>query len=150
MDRQNVDRAAAFLKEPRIALVGLSRDEKSFSRYVFRELVSRGIDVVPVTPDAVEIEGRRCWPRVGAILPPVTAALIMTAPDRAELVHADGVNAGIRKVWLHRGAGVGAGDARAVAFAEQNGLELVKDLCPFMVLPGAALGHRIHGFFRRL
>ncbi len=44
------DRAREFLAQKRIALVGVSRQEKDFSRMVLRELVRRGYDVVPSAP----------------------------------------------------------------------------------------------------
>ena len=58
------------------------------------------------------------------------------------------VTFGVRRVWLHRGAGQGAESPGALAFCAAHGLEVVRDLCPFMALPGAALPHRLHGFFR--
>jgi predicted CoA-binding protein len=150
MDPRNLENARAFLALPRIALVGLSRDEKDFSRYVFRELVKRGVDVVPVNPGAAEVEGRRCFPRLADVQPPVAGALLMTAPAQAEQVLADCVAAGVKRVWFHRGAGKGAGDASDVAYCSSHGIEAVRDLCPFMALPGAGAGHRLHGWFRRL
>jgi predicted CoA-binding protein len=66
MDPRNLGSARAFLSQPRFAFVGLSRDEKDFSRYVFRELLKRGIDVVPVNPGVAELEGRRCFRSVAA------------------------------------------------------------------------------------
>lgn len=149
MDSRNLENARAFLALPRIALVGLSRDEKEFSRYVFEELLKRGIDVVPVNPGAAEVGGHRCFPRLADIQPPVAGALLMTRPAQAEQVLADCVAAGVKRVWFHRGAGKGAGDASALAFCASNGIEAIRDLCPFMALEGAGLGHRIHGWFRR-
>jgi len=116
---------------------------------VFRELVKRGIDVVPVNPAVAEVEGRRSFRRLAEIEPRVDAALVMTHPAQTDRVLADCVEAGVRRVWLHRGAGKGSGDDRAVAFCEAHGLEVVRDLCPFMALPDAGLPHRLHAFFRK-
>jgi predicted CoA-binding protein len=148
MDPRNLDRAAAFLREPRIAFVGLSRDGKDFSRYVARALVERGIDVVPVNPGASEIEGRPCFARLADVRPPVAAAFLMTHPAQADAVVADCLAAGVKRVWFHRGGGKGAADAAALAACEAQGMEVVRDLCPFMALPGAGAGHRLHGWFR--
>jgi predicted CoA-binding protein len=149
MDTQNLERARAFLTLPRIAFVGLSRQEKDFSRMVFRELAKRGIDVVPVNPAAAELEGRPCFPRLADVQPPVQAALLMTHPEQTERVLADCVASGVKRVWLHRGAGKGSGDERALAYCAAHGLEVVHDLCPFMALPDAGFPHRLHGFFRK-
>ena len=149
MDPRNLENARDFLKLRRIALVGLSHDEKDFSRYVFRALAAHGIDVVPVHPGMREAEGRPCFTRLQEVVPPVDGALLMTSPQHADRVLGDCLEAGVKRVWFHRGAGKGAGDERALAFCTTHGIEAVRDLCPFMAMPGAGAGHRLHGWFRR-
>jgi predicted CoA-binding protein len=144
-----LDAARELLARGRFALVGVSRDEKSFSRAVLRELARRGHDVVPVHPALAEAEGRRCFARVQDVAPPVAAAIVMTPPDRAAEVVRDCAAAGVRTVWFHRGAGSGSASAEALALCRANGIEVVSDLCPFMALPDAGWLHRAHAFLRR-
>ena len=144
-----MERAQAFLAARRLAVVGVSRNEKDFSRMLFRELLRRGYDVVPVNPSLAEAEGRRAFRLVSEIDPPVEAALFLTAPASTDAALRDALQAGVRKIWLHRGGGAGAGTPAALALCEASGVEAVHDLCPFMALPGASLVHRVHGFFRR-
>ncbi|MBI5067399.1 MAG: CoA-binding protein [Deltaproteobacteria bacterium] len=142
------DRARAFLELNRIALVGVSRDPRDFSRVVLRELLQRGLDPVPVNPTLAEAEGRRCWARIGEIAPPVKGALLLTPPAQsAEVVRAC-LEAGVRELWLHRGAGAGAATPEALRVAREAGVEPVTDLCPFMALEGAGWLHRAHALFR--
>ncbi len=143
------ERALDFLSARRIAVVGVSRNEKDFSRMLLRELLRRGYDAVPVNPALTEAEGRRAFKLVSEIDPPVEAALFLTAPATTEAVLRDALHAGVRKVWLHRGGGAGSGTPAALALCEASGVEAVHDLCPFMALPGASFPHRLHGFFRR-
>ncbi|ACG72287.1 CoA-binding domain protein [Anaeromyxobacter sp. K] len=145
----SVDRAREFLATRRIAVAGVSRDEKDFSRYLFGELVARGYDAVPVNPALAEVDGRRAFASLADIEPPVEAALILTPRSATEGVVADALRAGIRRIWLHRGAGAGSATAGALALCRASGVEPVHDLCPFMVLTGTAFPHRFHGFFRR-
>lgn len=146
----SLDEARAFLVARRIAIVGLSRNEKDFSRMVMRELVKRGYDVVPVHPSMREAEGRPCFARVQDVRPPVEAALVMTAPSASARVVQDCAEAGVRSVWLHRGGGAGAASAEALSLCAARGIRVVQGLCPFMALPGASFPHRLHGFLRRL
>jgi uncharacterized protein len=129
--------------------VGLERQEKSFSRSVYRELLRRGYDVVPVNPALAEAEGRRAFPRVDAIAPPVEAALIMTPPGRAAEVAQSCLDAGVRHLWFHRGAGPGSASPEALALCRAAGVTPVTDLCPYMALPGPGWFHSLHAFFRR-
>jgi uncharacterized protein len=144
-----MERARDFLGQTRIALVGLEREEKGFSRAVFRELLRRGYDVVPVNPALAEVEGRRCFARVQEIVPPIEGALLMTPPSRSAAVVRDCVAAGIRRIWLHRGGGQGAASPEAIDLCRANSIEPVTDLCPFMALPDAGWFHRVHGWFRQ-
>jgi predicted CoA-binding protein len=144
-----LDDARAFLEAKRIAIVGASRDEKDFSRYVIRELARRGYDVVPVNPAAAEVDGRRCFAHVQEVWPPPEAVLLLTPSGRTEDALRECVASGVRRVWLHRGAGAGASTPAALAFCKAHGLSVVHDLCPFMALPGAAFPHRVHAFVRR-
>ena len=136
--------AREFLKNRRIALVGISRNERDFSRAVFDELISRGYDVVPVNLAMVEVNGRNCFARLQDVKPPVQAALLMTPPSQTDRVVQDCIAAGVSKVWMHRGIGHGSATASALARCEASGLEAIHDLCPFMALPDIGLMHRLH------
>jgi len=140
----------SFLSCRRIAVVGASRDPKDFSRAVFRAFVERGYDVVPVNAAGGEVDGRRSARRLGEVTPPVDAALLMTPPLASEQVVRECVDAGVTRVWMHRGAGQGAVSPEAVALCRERGIEVVDGECPFMFLPDAGWFHGLHHFFRRL
>jgi predicted CoA-binding protein len=140
--------ARRFFRARRIAVVGVSRKANDFSRAVVRELVRRGHDVVPVNPAAAEIDGRRAFARVADVTPPPDAALLLTPPAESAGVVADCAAAGVKSVWLHRGAGAGSATPEALALCAEHGLEAVHGLCPFMALPGAGFPHRVHAFLR--
>jgi predicted CoA-binding protein len=149
MRPSSLEAARAFLGAGRIAVVGVSRNEKDFSRAVLRELARRGYDVAPVNPALAEAEGRRAFARVQDVSPRADAALLLTAPGEAERVVRDCLAAGVRRVWFHRGAGAGAASPAALALCAESGIDVVQGLCPFMALEGAGFPHRLHHFFRR-
>ncbi|HEY1239376.1 MAG TPA: CoA-binding protein [Bryobacteraceae bacterium] len=139
-----------FLSRRRLAIVGVSRNPRDFTRSLFREFASRGYDVVPVHPGVEEIEGHRCYARIQEIAPPVDAVLVLTAPAVTnEIVH-DCAEAGVREVWMHRASGSGAVSPEAIAYCEANGIHVIPGECPFMFLPDAGFPHGVHGFVRRI
>lgn len=140
----------SFLACRRLAVVGVSRDPRDFSRSLFRAFAERGYDVVPVNANGGTIEGREAARRLADVQPPVEAALLMTPQDASAAVVRDCAAAGVKRVWLYRAAGAGAVSPQAVAAARERGMEIVDGACPFMFLPGASLFHRVHGFFHRL
>ncbi len=139
-----------FLGQKRLAMVGVSRTKKHFSRMLFRDLRKFGYDIVPVHPTAAEIDGVRCVSSVKRIEPPVDGALLMTRPQVTEAVVKECADAGIRRVWMYRAAGQGSVSPRAVEFCRSQGISVVPGHCPYMFLPQAAWFHRLHGFFARL
>lgn len=139
-----------FLALHRIAMPGVSRDPKDFSRLLFADLRGRGYDVVPVNPAADEIDGASCFHSVREITPPVEGALVMTPASRVQGVVEDCDSAGVRKLWLYRATGAGAVDRKAVEWAEEHGCSVVAGECPLMFLPQTAWYHRAHGVWRGL
>jgi predicted CoA-binding protein len=139
-----------FLGQRRIALVGVSRDPRDLSRTLFRELRGRGYDVVPVHPTLDSADGVACARRLQDVQPPVDGALLMTPPAATDQVVRDCAEAGVTRVWMHRGAGRGAVSPTAVSYCHEHGIAVVDGACPFMFLPGAGFVHRTHGFFARL
>jgi predicted CoA-binding protein len=143
-----LDAAREFLARKRIAVVGVSRNEKDFSREVLRALVKAGYDVVPVNPALDLAEGRTCYPHVQDAKPPVEAALLLTPPAQTEEVVRDCARAGVRHVWMHRGMGAGSASAEALRYCDAQGISVVTDLCPFMALEGSGFPHRLHARLR--
>ena len=138
-----------FLAQKRIAMVGVSRDPRDFSIMLFKELVRRGYDVVPVNPSMPEVLGRPCFARVQDIQPAVEGVLLMTTPGITDTVVSDCAEAGIKRVWMYRAGGTGAVSDKAVAFCRERGIEVVPGECPYMFFPHAGL-HRVHGFIRKI
>lgn len=139
-----------FLAGRRIAMVGVSTKAEEFSRAVWRAFVARGYDMVPVHPGVEEIEGRKAFARVSDVPGALDGVLVMVPAAVAADVVADCVNAGVRRVWLHRGGGPGSVSDAAVALAREHGLELVAGECPLMFLPGTERFHRWHAGWRKL
>jgi len=139
-----------FLAQKRIAIAGISHDPLSTSVALFKEFARRGYGVVPVNPHLQEVEGRRCYPRVQAVQPPVDAVLIMTSHEITETIVRDCAEAGVSRIWMYRAGGKGSVSDKAVAFCQEHSIRVVPGQCPFMFLPGAAAVHRFHGFVRKI
>jgi predicted CoA-binding protein len=140
----------AFLAQKRLAVVGVSRNAKDFTRLLFQELGQRGYDVIPVNPAVAEVDGQECYRRVQDIVPKPDAALLCTAPSITETVVKDCAEAGIGHVWMYRGGGDGAVSASAIEFCRREGISVVEGECPFMFLPNTAGIHRFHGFVKKI
>ncbi len=139
-----------FLACRRLAVVGVSRSKSHFTRMLFRELLQRGYDAVPVNPSAEQIEQVKCSRSVRDINPPVEAVLVMTPAAQSNGVVEDCVAAGAKRVWLYRAVGAGSVSPEALKLCEAHRLEVVDGHCPYMFLPGASWFHRLHGGLLKL
>lgn len=136
-----------FLAAPRIAVVGVSRDPKSFTNAVYRHLRAGDRQVVPVNPAASEVEGDLCHPSVTAVPGHLGGVLVMVDAETALQVVDDCIDARVPIVWLHKGSGPGAVSDEAVARCRAAGIAVVDGACPMMFAEPVGVVHRIHRFF---
>lgn len=139
-----------FLAHKRIAVVGVSRNPRDFTRLLYKEFRRRGYELIPVHPGAKEIDGDVCFARLQDVQPPVQAALLFTPPAITEVVSHDCAESGIQHLWMHRGGGRGAVHEGAVSFCRERGISVVDGECPFMFLPRSGGIHRFHAFVKKL
>lgn len=145
-ERQLID---DFLAQKRIAVVGVSRNPRDFTRMMLNEFLQRGYQALPVNPNASEIDGHACVPRVGQIRPRPDAVLVMTPASQSEAVAKECAEMGVERIWFYRAVGRGAVDERAIDLCEERGMRVVSGRCPFMFFPHPGV-HALHGFLLKL
>ena len=150
LERTSRSQIDEFLAQKRIAVVGVSRNPRDFTRMLYREFQKRGYNVVPVNPGVAEIDGARCYENVRQIQPPVSAALLMTSSEITDRVVEDCLAAGVAHVWMYRASGRGAVSASAVEMCHARGVNVIAGECPFMFFPKTGFLHRGHGFIRKI
>ncbi|MBI4912027.1 MAG: CoA-binding protein [Acidobacteria bacterium] len=132
----------AFLAGGRLVVAGVSRSGSAPANAIFRRLRAAGHEVVPVNPQATEIEGVTCYPSVRAVPGEVHGLLVATHPGVAAQVVGEALDRGIRHIWFHRSFGTGSVSPEAVEVCRARGVEPIVGGCPLMYLPPVDLGHR--------
>ena len=140
----------SFLEQKRIAIVGVSHDPREISYTLWQEFRQRRYEAIPVNPNLTELDGQRVYAHVQEIQPPVDGVLIMTSARHTDDVVGDCVAAGVKSVWMYGGMTPGAKTPTAVATCEQNGIDAVVGLCPYMFLEGSPAFHAPHRFWKKL
>jgi uncharacterized protein len=136
-----------FLAQHTLALVGISRGGRGFGNVVLRELTARGYKVLPVHPEAREIDGQRCWPGLSDLPEPVGGLVIVLPPSQTLRVLTDALAAGIRRVWMQQGSD----SPLAVRFCREHGIQAVRGECLLMFANPGAFPHNVHrGIWRLL
>lgn len=113
---------------PRIALVGASANPGRPAHQTMAGLLAAGYDVVPVTPVAETVLGRRCYPTVVDAVRetgPVAIVDVFRRPEACAEHARDAVAAGARCLWLQ----LGIASEPAGRIARDAGLSVVMDRC---------------------
>jgi predicted CoA-binding protein len=134
-----------FLAQKTLALVGLSRDPKSFSSQVFQDLKAKGFEVLAVNPNVPEIRGTKCYPNLTALPRKVGGAVFFTPPTETEKVIKEAAGLGIKHLWIQQGA---ESDA-AIQFCKDKNLAAISGQCLLMFAEPAGF-HGVHRWFKRL
>jgi predicted CoA-binding protein len=139
-----------FLEARRVAVIGVSRNPRDFSRSLFREFRRRGYDAIPVNPRAADVEGVRCYANVQDIEPRVDAAVVLTPAAASERIVRECDSASVGRIWLYRASGTGAVSAGALKVCQDRSIPVVAGECPFMFFSDTQWPHRLHGYCRKI
>jgi uncharacterized protein len=136
--------ASEFLTKKRVAVTGVSRTPKTHgSNSVYRRLRDRGYQVFAVNPNALEVEGDRCYEDLTSIPGGVDAVVIATRLETAEATMHECAELGIKHVWMHWGAGGSSVSPAATEYGRQHGIKVIDGGCPLMFGPIADVGHKV-------
>jgi predicted CoA-binding protein len=135
----------AFLDNPSIAVVGVSRSGRGFGNAACRTLRTQGYRVYPVNWSAPTVDGIRCYSRLSELPERVNAVLVVVPPPQAVDVIRDAAAAGIRHVWLQQGAG----SPEAVRVGAELGLDVVAGECILMFAQPTGI-HKVHRWLRQI
>ncbi len=72
---------AGFLAGKRIVVAGVSRSGVAPANAIFRRLRDSGYDVIPVNPNATQIDGQQCYSDLRSVPGPVHGVMIATHPS---------------------------------------------------------------------
>lgn len=135
----------AFWTHASYAFVGHSA-RKGFPRLSYAEARRGGKKVFAVDPSVEQIEGDKTYPTLRA-LPQKVDAVVLEVPreETLDLVK-QAVDAGIKNVWVH----MNRETPEAVAFARQNGINLLTGTCAVMYVAQGVTYHSIHKWLNKL
>ena len=135
----------AFLDNPSIAVVGVSRSGRGFGNAACRSLRTQGYRVYPVNWSAPTVDGIRCYSRLSELPERVNAVLVVVPPPQAVDVIRDAAAAGIRHVWLQQGAE----SPDVLRLGAELGLDVVAGECILMFAQPTGI-HRVHRWLRQI
>jgi predicted CoA-binding protein len=141
---------ADFLAGERIVVAGVSRSGSVPANAIFRRLRDTGHEVIPVNPNASEVEGQECYPDVGSVPGHVDGVMVVTHPSMSAGVARAALERGVKHIWFHRSFGSGSVAPEAVDECRGRGVEPIVGGCPLMYCHPLDPGHRFFRWWLRL
>lgn len=114
---------AQFLQSEAFAVAGVSTKPDKFGNKIFKCYQKKGYKVIPIHPLEKEIEGVSCVANVSELPPEVVSLSVVTPPAVTEKLVVSAAEKGIKNIWMQPGAASPA----AVAFCEQQGINVIAD-----------------------
>ena len=135
-----------FIQHKNLALIGASRDGKSFGNFALKELRLRGYQMYAVHSQTTEIDGQPCFSDLAAVSDKVDGVVVCVQPASGDAVLRQAGELGLNKVWLQQGAE----SPELIALGKQLGLHLVTGKCILMYAEPVRSFHRWHRGFVKL
>jgi predicted CoA-binding protein len=139
-----------FLGLSRIAVVGVSRNPRDFTRKLFADLRATGYDCIPVNPATDEVDGMKCYKSIREIEPRVDGAMMLVSKGVLGDAVMECASAGVKHVWIYGITGSKSVAPGILDACRTNGVQVVAGYCPYMFLQGAPFFHKVHGTIQRI
>jgi predicted CoA-binding protein len=136
----------SFLTPKKLALIGLSRDPKKFSRAAYKELSTKGFEIYPINPNVEEIDGIKCYKEVSGLPADIKHALIITPKDQTLSAVEQAIGHGITNIWLQQGSET----PESIDFAEKQDINLISKTCILMHCQPVKGVHGFHRFIMKV
>lgn len=136
---------AAFLSAGKYAVAGVSRDPKKFGHVVYKTLLKKGMDVVPVNPATDTIDGAKCYNSVSDLPSDIKGIIFMTPKEETLSVGREAISKGIKNLWIQQGA-----ESKAtISELEKENVNLIHNECIMMFWKPDGI-HSFHRFLKKI
>lgn len=133
-----------FIASEPIAMAGVSRNPKKFGFAAFRELKEKGMDIIPVNPNATQIHGVKVYHNIKSLPESVRGLIIMTNKNQTAEVVREAKEKGIRNIWIQQMAE----SKEAIKELQGSDINYVTKECILMHYKPNGI-HKFHGTLRR-
>jgi hypothetical protein len=135
---------AVFLSAGKYAVAGVSRDPRKFGHVVFKTLLKKGMDVVPVNPATDTIDGVKCYNSVSDLPSDIKGVIFMTPKEETLSVAREAISKGIKNLWIQQGAE----SKTTISELEKENVNLIHNECIMMFWKPDGI-HSFHRFLKK-
>jgi len=129
-----------FFEAKKLAIAGVSRDPQKFGYLIFNELTNKGYEVLPINPNAKEINGVACFKSVSGLPADVSSLLIVTHKHQTDSVLREAIGKGIKNIWVQQMSET----EETIKIAEEYQIEIIYKKCIYMFAEPVVGFHKFH------
>ncbi|HEX2922087.1 MAG TPA: CoA-binding protein [Bacteroidales bacterium] len=134
-----------FMEAQPIAMVGVSRNPKKFGYTVFKELKTKGMNVIPVNPEADQILGEKSYRDVASLPSEVKSIIVITKKSKTESVIREAKEKGIKNIWIQQMSD----SPEATSLLKDSDINYIMGECILMHYKSNGI-HKFHGGLKKL
>ncbi|MFP4527649.1 MAG: CoA-binding protein [Candidatus Kapaibacterium sp.] len=135
-----------FMASKNVAVVGLSRNPKSFSRSVADSLREKGFKLFGVNPNAENINGVKCYNSIGELPAEADRLLILTSKAGTETIMPEVVKSRFSHIWIQQTADT----PKVLEMAADSDKNIISGKCIMMFSEPVNGIHGFHKFLMKL
>ncbi|MCK9421403.1 MAG: CoA-binding protein [Bacteroidales bacterium] len=135
----------AFLAPRKLAIAGVSRDPKKFGFSVFKELKEKGFEVIPINPEADNIDGTPCLRHVSELPDDVSSLLIITPRSQTPGIVTEALERKLKNIWIQQMSET----PETLILAKTSGVNLIYKQCILMYTDPVKGIHKFHRNIKR-
>lgn len=114
-----------FLKGKKIAVVGVSEDEKKFGHKIFKDLLKHKLDVKAVGREETTLFGEKVYSSLREINESIDIVVTVVPPSVTEKIVEECIELSIKEIWMQPGSS----SEIAIRKAKNNGIKVTSNLC---------------------
>lgn len=143
---KEIESIKQFIKQPVIAVVGVSRNKNKFGNAVYHTLKKKGISVVPVNPHLTRFEGEKCYSNIETLPSHVKAIFVNTPPEKTLKIVESVIRTNIKHMWLQQGST----DDEVLRLLQGKDINYITDRCIMMFAEPVGGLHSFHRFLSKV
>jgi predicted CoA-binding protein len=135
-----------FLKQKKLAVVGVSRQKYKFGTTVYYDLMKKGFRVFPVNAHMQTFNNEPCYPDLKSLPEPIDGAVLVIPPAQTEQVVKDAAAANISRIWMQQGSE----SESAIQFCKEHNITTISGECILMHAEPVSFFHKFHRWINKL
>jgi len=107
------------------AIIGATNNKAKYGYKVFKDLIDKGFQVIPINPNYKEVAGIDCYPDLISLNERPDVVVLMVSEENAQKIIQDCLDLELDRIWFQPGSEFES----AVTQAQEAGFDIMVDKC---------------------